>query len=68
MIACDKLDFNTLSKIVNSEKKICFSICVLDIIILLFPPPTASVESGSQLVGTQITTLVSVILLEHSLQ
>lgn len=28
---------------------------------------TASVESGSQLVGTQITTLVSVILLEHSL-
>lgn len=68
MIACDKLDFNTLGKIVNSEKKVRFSIHVIDNINLPFSPPTASMESGSQLVGTQITTLVSVILLEHSLQ
>lgn len=49
------------------KKKIRFS-PVIDNINLPFSPPTASVESGSQLVGTQITTLVSVILLEHSLQ
>lgn len=67
-IACDKLDFNTLSKIINSEKKNqVFNTCNW-YINLPFLPPTASMESGSQLVGTQITTLVSVILLEHSLQ